>query len=610
MYTFIDTVEAPSVIPALGTEAVNINGVWLEELIPEYKTLNVTGREALEVEISDQEIAGRDGSVYRTSNIRPRTLEITYRMKCSDALSFRAAYNTLLAYLTNKELTLIFNDEPEYKWKGRLISIGQPVPGETIVRGSFAVYCLDPYKHAVEPYEIDLLGTQFTFAGDTVVTDGDVSYELFENFAGLKRIASDMAGTYPVIRMNVRTRGSKIDCKYLTMPEVAILSQDKIPAEWASMFTAQNLEYWMLGRSAVVTEGSASAVLPSSFSAPLETLFTIGGDAVSETVTLFNVTDAGEMTTANGWKANDGIFNFNLNGTDQQGYINSSGRVRASSWGTARSGWYGPSMTYVLADPKLSGTFSFKTTIHATAKAQTGAIRFSMSGMMNGRRSLICDLSFYKTSTANLTGGVRAFVNGKTMHEVSVDMSANNPYGAQSGCENSITKKGSTITVSYAGQSYTFEDEELADVKISEVGLWFNRTGRYGDTPMAGCGAYDLKLVVSDSSSGNTFEFIEGDEVVLDFGTGDLEVNGNLRNDIIIDMADWADVAKVSTLYITPVGGGVVEHTEGGDNGVAAASYIATASVEADLEGIDGDDVVSTDCLMDAAAIEFDEARL
>ena len=63
MYEFVDTNQAGSK-SSLPSEALQIDGTYIENLIDGYRTLYVTGRELLGSEISEREIDLVDGSEY------------------------------------------------------------------------------------------------------------------------------------------------------------------------------------------------------------------------------------------------------------------------------------------------------------------------------------------------------------------------------------------------------------------------------------------------------------------------------------------------------------------------------------------------------------------
>ena len=90
MYQFIDvTGQQPAAQrPA---EAMRVNGVYLEDLMPGYRTLYVRGRENLTADITALEMEVRDGARYRRRRHLPRTLTIGYQLIAASNAAFRAA---------------------------------------------------------------------------------------------------------------------------------------------------------------------------------------------------------------------------------------------------------------------------------------------------------------------------------------------------------------------------------------------------------------------------------------------------------------------------------------------------------------------------------------
>ncbi len=154
MYEFIDTIE-PSEGVSLPSEAVKINGEFIENQIEGYRTLTVEGREALSPEISFFETGIRDGSVRKSRRYPARTIRITYQLKAKTNEEFRAAYNKLGQILDVEDAILIFNDETDKFYKGTPAAIGEVPPGKNTVIGEFEILCLDPFKYSVAEYEAE-----------------------------------------------------------------------------------------------------------------------------------------------------------------------------------------------------------------------------------------------------------------------------------------------------------------------------------------------------------------------------------------------------------------------------------------------------------------------
>lgn len=156
MYEFIDvtqTQEDVSEGTLLPSEAMKINGEYIENLIPEYRTLTVEGREALSREIETYEVGSRNGSEMKGARYPARTIRVTYQLRCASNEDFRAAYNKLAGILSVENAELIFEDEPDKYFIGTPSYVGEVEPGRNSVIGEFEIVCLDPFKYSVMEYE-------------------------------------------------------------------------------------------------------------------------------------------------------------------------------------------------------------------------------------------------------------------------------------------------------------------------------------------------------------------------------------------------------------------------------------------------------------------------
>lgn len=149
MYSFVDTNEAQT-DAVLPSEALSINGTYIENVITGYRTLSVEGRETLESEISEMQVGFSDGSRYQAKRDVTRTITVHYQMLTDDAEDFREKFNALCEILDQEQAELIFADEPDKYFVGTKSSVRQPDSGRLNVTGEFSFYCADPYKYAVE----------------------------------------------------------------------------------------------------------------------------------------------------------------------------------------------------------------------------------------------------------------------------------------------------------------------------------------------------------------------------------------------------------------------------------------------------------------------------
>lgn len=152
MYEFIDVNET-SEGGVLPSEALQINGEYIENQISGYRTLNVAGREALSPDVDTFETGVRDGSKLKSKKYPERIITVTYQLKAETSEAFREAYNKLAAILNVEEAELIFNDEQDKFFIGTPCTIGAVAPGLNSVVGEFEILCADPFKYSVLEYE-------------------------------------------------------------------------------------------------------------------------------------------------------------------------------------------------------------------------------------------------------------------------------------------------------------------------------------------------------------------------------------------------------------------------------------------------------------------------
>lgn len=152
MYEFRDVNEVSEGV-LLPSEAMKINGKFIEEVIPEYRTLSVSGREAMSSEIELLDVGIRDGSNTLYKRYPARTIIVQYQIIAKTNEAFREAYNKLGRILNVQDAELIFNDEPDKFFKGTPVAVEEVEPGRNAVVGNIEIICADPFKYSVVEYE-------------------------------------------------------------------------------------------------------------------------------------------------------------------------------------------------------------------------------------------------------------------------------------------------------------------------------------------------------------------------------------------------------------------------------------------------------------------------
>lgn len=195
MYEFVDTdeMQTKKTLPA---EAMSYNGVFIENEIPGYRTLYVSGRELMESEIQDETINLIDGSNYLGKRYPARTITVTYQLIASTNLEFRDSFNKLNRLLKDEQVKIIFNDEPDKYFIGTKVGNSIPNPGSNSITGNIEIYCSDPFKYSMVLREFEASVNDNGVLETTVVNNGSIpvsiDYDITHNAeSGFIGIASD-----------------------------------------------------------------------------------------------------------------------------------------------------------------------------------------------------------------------------------------------------------------------------------------------------------------------------------------------------------------------------------------------------------------------------------
>lgn len=147
MYAFRDTNDVGTGL-SLPSEAMSYNGVYLENVIPGYRTLSVSGRELMSKEITDRSVPGVDGSEWLSERYPSRTITVRYQLIAKSNKAFRDAYNELNRILDAEQVKIIFADEADKYFIGTKSTNKDVSPGLNSVIGEISIYCTDPRKYS------------------------------------------------------------------------------------------------------------------------------------------------------------------------------------------------------------------------------------------------------------------------------------------------------------------------------------------------------------------------------------------------------------------------------------------------------------------------------
>ncbi|MFT8738772.1 MAG: distal tail protein Dit [Lacticaseibacillus paracasei] len=130
-------------------EAMLIDGQYIEELIPGYSTLQVSGRELLSQSIEKQTIGKSDGEFIQYVRNPSREIVVGYRLAAADNLSFRQAFYKLNSILHGDSHQVSFNDDPSKYWIATFSDIDDVPKGRNAITSSFTLFVPDGIAHSV-----------------------------------------------------------------------------------------------------------------------------------------------------------------------------------------------------------------------------------------------------------------------------------------------------------------------------------------------------------------------------------------------------------------------------------------------------------------------------
>ncbi|EPC99873.1 hypothetical protein Lpp125_11496, partial [Lacticaseibacillus paracasei subsp. paracasei Lpp125] len=130
-------------------EAMLIDGQYIEDLIPGYSTLQVSGRELLSQSIEKQTIGKSDGEFIQYARNPSREIVVGYRLAASNNLSFRQAFYKLNSILHGDSHQVSFNDDPSKYWIATFSDIDDVPKGRNAITSSFTLFVPDGIAHSV-----------------------------------------------------------------------------------------------------------------------------------------------------------------------------------------------------------------------------------------------------------------------------------------------------------------------------------------------------------------------------------------------------------------------------------------------------------------------------
>lgn len=442
MYSFTDTIEA-SQGATLPSEALKINGEYIENQITGYRTLYVSGRESLAPELTMIESGSRDGSVLNYKRYPVRTITVWYQLLTASAENFRKAYNVLMDILSVEDSELIFADEPDKYFTGTFTSMSDIDPGRNCVTGEIEFTCLDPFKYSVEEYEVEPASD-----GDYFAVQYNGNYKSYPTFE--VDFYNDESGE----------ENNNGRCGYVAFfdDEEHVLqfgNPDELSEEQVEIVESETNTY---------SVPTTKVLLNHSF----KKSNSWNGVKSKYIVNKGTVYKSSVQTGTIG-----AVHSYNTTAEDTY-------YLAATGFGTGNR-FHGPTVTYTLSEAATDFELSYaqKMCIDSSkdGKKQCGAFQMILS---DASGNIIAGVDIYKASDGT-KGRYRMIVDGKVQKEAEIDLSLNNKFFGQNRVadkkkkiteiktvkSSSITKKGAVMSFNLGGikQSFTFNSIKTKAVK-------------------------------------------------------------------------------------------------------------------------------------------------
>lgn len=518
MYNFRDINDASdnAVMPS---EALKLNGEYIEDLIPGYRTLYVKGREALSPDLDYFETGIRDGSTLKYKRYPARIIVVGYQLRAASNKAFRDAYNALGGILNVTDAEMIFRDEDDKYFTGTPSAIGEVPPGRNAVTGEIEFICTDPFKYSVDEYEVEASDED----GLCFLLDYNGTYKSFPTFEADFFSESETDGD-----TETALTGSG-DCGFVAFfNEYEKIIQLGEPDEedgedLAKSQTLVNQSFKVAG-----TWGTAA-----------QKLWPVNSGIVSDSSVISQVGTIGLK------QPSPTMF-------PDERYL------MPLTYGSG-SKYHGPSITRTLpADASgevgaANFTFSYRQKMSIGGKTadtkQCGAFQVLLTDA-NGKT--VAGVNIYKSSTGK-TAKLRFYVNGKVKETMDMDLSCYNKYIGNNKYKNgklvsqtvkasTITKSGQTVTFNMGGIKRVYRDSDATDLAVTKITFTFTAYG--SKTPLSYNGLYSAKFVKNNCDTWRDVpnKFSADDVAVADCKDGTVYLNDAERPDLGALGNDWEEM--------------------------------------------------------------------
>lgn len=465
LYEFTDTIEAGT-NPGLPAEAVSLNGIYIENVIPSFRTLSVRGREQADIDVYEIDNDYHDGGMYQRKRYRSRTITVRYQLISANNTAFRNAYNRLHAILDEEQMQVIFNDESDKYYTGTVSDIREVDEGTNAVVGEYDIFCADPYKYSVQEYEVE--------------ADENGLIEL--NYDGSFR-------AFPKLKAEIQSTNGFVGFVDGNGRIIQIGNPDEADGE----------DY---EQSETLIDDTFTGALPSGW--------------VSNAATVTDSTITGNRQQ--GSTANNSTYGRYAS---SYGTAPSSGQLYHGPTLTK---------VVPADSEQVSGAANFTCTwyhqLMKTSEKKRAEFNVLLTGTVNGTKQNIASMHFVLNTLSSYNMKAECFLMGTRRKLWEVTAKSGSVYTGMTGLPCSIVKSGNVFTFSFFGKKYSQILEDSEDYAVTEVSVWFKR---YSTNTVADrCHLKSLKFVKDHVEKYRDIPnpFAAGDVVEANCESGAILLNG------------------------------------------------------------------------------------
>lgn len=139
----------------LPAEAMLIDGQYIENLVPGYRTLQVGGRELLKQSATSNAIGISDGEMLEYVRNPSREITVGFQLVAADDEAFRTAFYKLSGILHGYTHQISFNDDLSVYWNAVLTDVDDVPKGRNAITSSFTLFVPDGIAHSVATKTFD-----------------------------------------------------------------------------------------------------------------------------------------------------------------------------------------------------------------------------------------------------------------------------------------------------------------------------------------------------------------------------------------------------------------------------------------------------------------------